>query len=243
MENNWNRYSADLHNHTIASGHAYSTVMETVLSAKEKGIKLLGITEHAPKMPGTCDAMYFVNFRIVPEVIEGVEVLMGVELNIIDFDGKVDLHLELLKKMDLAIASFHPPCIRFGTIEENTNAVIKCCENPYINIIGHPDDDRYPLDYRRVAVAAKNTKTLLELNNASLTPGGVRENAKKNDVEMLQICKELEVPIIINSDSHFYSGVGANNYALDLIEELDFPKELVMNYNIDKLKEFLNKYK
>lgn len=236
-------YIADLHNHTIASGHAYSTLMETVAAAKEKGIKILGVTEHTKKMPGTCDEIYFRNFRVIDDVIDGVEVLMGAELNIIDFDGGVDMDQELLSSMDVAIASFHPPCIRFGTIEENTNTIIKCCENPYINVIGHPDDERFPLDYNAVAKAALRTGTLLEVNNTSLSPNSVRMNAEVNCEKMLRCCMEEGTPIIIDSDSHFHTCVGANNYALELIEKIKFPKELIMNYNEEKLKTYLNKYK
>ena len=58
-------YEFDLHTHTIASGHAYSTIKEMANSAKEKGLKLLGITEHAPTMPGTCHEFYFQNFRVL----------------------------------------------------------------------------------------------------------------------------------------------------------------------------------
>ena len=49
-----NTYAADLHTHTIASGHAYSTIKEMAIAAEEKGIRLLGITEHSKGMPGSC---------------------------------------------------------------------------------------------------------------------------------------------------------------------------------------------
>ena len=84
-----------------------------------------------------------------------MELLLGVELNIIDFNGKVDLPTRYIKEMDIVIASLHTPCIQPGTLEENTNALIKCCENPYIHIIGHPDDGSYELDMKRVVKAAK----------------------------------------------------------------------------------------
>ena len=47
-------FEADLHTHTIASGHAYNTIREMARAAADKGLKALGITEHAPKLPGTC---------------------------------------------------------------------------------------------------------------------------------------------------------------------------------------------
>ena len=52
-------YVLDTHTHTFASGHSYSTIREMAYSAKERGLELLGITEHAPKMPGSCHEFYF----------------------------------------------------------------------------------------------------------------------------------------------------------------------------------------
>lgn len=48
------RFEADTHSHTLASGHAYSTIKEMAAAAEAKGLKALALTEHAPKMPGTC---------------------------------------------------------------------------------------------------------------------------------------------------------------------------------------------
>ena len=69
----------DPHTHTIASGHAYSTLQEMAHAAAEKGIQVLGITEHAPGIPGTCDPIYFRNLHVVPREMYGVRLLLGVE--------------------------------------------------------------------------------------------------------------------------------------------------------------------
>lgn len=164
----------DLHTHTLASGHAYSTINEMIQAAKDKGLKMLGITEHAPEMPGSCSSMYFVNFRVLPRERDGLTVLFGAELNIVDYEGHVDLPEEMLRGLDLVIASLHTPCIRPGTREENTRAYLKAMENPCLNIIGHPDDARYPIEYRPIVERAKERGILLEVNNSSLKPGSFR---------------------------------------------------------------------
>lgn len=233
-------YLADMHTHTLASGHAYSTIKEMAEAAREKGIRLLGITEHSKGMPGSCGDIYFANLRVVDREIDGVELALGVEANIIDFDGNVDMEKGLLKSLDIVIASMHGPCICSGTKEENTNAYIKCCENPLIHIIGHPDDGRYPVDFPALVDAAKSTHTLLEINNNSLDSKGFRKNAWENDKEMLLLCKEKRVPVIIGSDAHFYSKVGSHQYAEKLIKEIDFPMDLVMNFYPEKIKEYIN---
>lgn len=219
----------DMHTHTLASGHAYSTIAEVAAAAAGQGLCAVGITEHAPKMPGTCHQFYFQNLKVIPRMMNGIYVLFGAELNIIDYEGHVDLPEETLASLDVTIASMHPPCLPFGSIDSNTNAVIKAMENPYIDIIGHPDDGRYPLDYERVVKAAKATKTLLEINNSSLKPSGFRLNTRENDVKMLKLCKQYRVPVILDSDAHFADDVGRMSYALQVVREVDFPKHLIAN--------------
>ena len=89
----------DLHTHTIVSGHAYSTLREMAKAASDKGLELLGITEHAPKMPGTCHLFYFDNLRIVPRELYGIELVLGSEVNILDAKGTVDLPQKTMEKL------------------------------------------------------------------------------------------------------------------------------------------------
>ena len=233
----------DLHTHTIASGHAYSTITEMIAAACDKGIKLLGITEHAPKMPGSCGILYFSNFRALPRERMGVSVLFGVELNIMDYEGNVDLPDDLLREMDLVVASLHTPCIHPGTVEENTRAYLNAMKNPYINIIGHPDDKRYPVDYRAVVESAKEHGILLEVNNSSLKPTSFRGDPTERYTRMLELCREYGQPIIMDSDAHVDVAVGEHDCAKRLIEEIKFPEELIVNTSPDKVKKYLNCYK
>jgi putative hydrolase len=205
-------------------------------SASEKGLHLLGITEHAPLMDGAPNWIYFSNLRVVPRKMYGVELMLGVELNIIDFEGHVDLDPAIMNRVDLRIASLHDLCIVPGSVEENTNATINAIMNPYVDIIGHPDDGRFPMDLEKVVHYAKKYKTLLEVNNNSLKPGGSRVGADKNVREMLTYCKKLNVPVILNSDAHVFSDVGRNDYSLPLIKEMDFPEELVVNRSVEAFK-------
>ena len=137
----------DLHTHTTASGHAYNSLYEMVHSASAKGLSLFGCSDHAPAMPGSCHSFHFINFKVLPRTLYGVRLMMGVELNIMDYDGTVDLEQSVLEPLDYAIASLHQPCIHSGTALQNTNAYLGALKNPLIHIIGHPDDSRFPIDY------------------------------------------------------------------------------------------------
>lgn len=233
------RFEADIHTHTIASGHAFSSLEEMVRAAKNKGLKVYGFSDHAPALPGGAHIYYFQNLVKVPPYIDGLRVLRGVEANIINYDGGIDMIPESMKHIDYVIASIHPPTFASGTVEENTRAVCKAMENPRIKVIGHPDDGRAPLDYEVVVQKAKKEKVLLELNNSSLHPQGFRDNVQVNVRKYLRLCKEHDVPIIVNSDAHISMDVGVLNYAEEVLKEMDFPERLIMNSDADRLMKFL----
>ncbi len=235
------KYVLDMHSHTIASGHAYSTITEMAKAASEKGLELLGITEHAPMMPGSCGKIYFQNFRVIPREKFGVKLMFGVELNIMDYNGTVDLEDDILAKLDIRIASLHYPCIKSGTKEQNTSALIGAMKNKYVDIIGHPDDSHYPLDYELLVKAAKKYSTILEVNNSSLHPQGARQNARENLTRMLALCEKYQVPVIMDSDSHVDADVGNHDYSGPLLEELHFPEKLILSRSVNVFLDTLKK--
>ena len=104
------KFVVDTHSHTLASGHAYNTIQEMAVAAKEHGMEVICLTEHAPQMPGSCGNFYFQNLRVLPRERWGIHTLFGVELNILNEQGEIDLPQVLLPKMDVVIASVHLPC-------------------------------------------------------------------------------------------------------------------------------------
>ena len=83
----------DTHTHTYASGHAYSTLIENAKLAKEHGLEMFCTTDHAESMPGAPHYWFFSNQRVLPRFIEGVAVIRGVESNILNTKGEVDICL------------------------------------------------------------------------------------------------------------------------------------------------------
>ena len=199
------RYNSvlDLHTHTLVSGHAYCSLREMAKAAADKGLEVLGITEHAPAMPGTCQ--------------------------------------RTLERMDVVIASLHMPCMKPGSKLENTESYLNVMKNPYVNIIGHPDDGRYEIDYEALVQGAKEYGKVLELNNHSMDPDCNRQNAVENDTVMLNLCKKYQVPVVMDSDAHFDLLIGEFDRARDLLEKLDFPEELVLNRSVDAIRKYVNR--
>lgn len=231
----------DLHTHTVASGHAYSTWNENVKAARKHKLKVLGISEHAPMMPGSCKDIYFSNFKVLPKRVGELRVLNGMEANIYDYNGSIDVEEPVLSKLDYIIASLHTPCIKEGTIAQNTAALIGAMRNPYVKIIGHPDDDRFPVDYEELTQAAKAEKVALELNNSSINPLSARINGEKNIRKMLEKCMDHQTMILVGTDSHYCEEVGRFKDARRILKELDFPKELIINEEVGRLPYVLNR--
>lgn len=229
---------ADMHMHTIMSGHAYGTIREMAQAASEKGLKVIGITEHGPGIPGTCDPFYFLNFEVIPRILNGVEVYHGCEINVLN-DGTLSLDQKYIDMLDYAICGIHVQCYQDAGKEKNTDHIISCMKNEKVRIVSHPDDDHTPLDYERLVKAAKKYHVALEVNNSSIIKKDRRLHVLENYRTMLEWCKKEKVNIILNSDAHDPSAVGRLNLANDFIEDLDFPKELVLNTNVDLLKHFL----
>lgn len=237
------KYLVDSHTHTLASGHAYNTITEMARAAADAGLKGLGITDHGPATPAACPAFYFANYKIIDRELFGVRLFMGMEINILDYDGLTDYHERYMKGADVVIASIHPrtagegykPYIP-GSEEENTRAYLKAMENPAVNIIGHPDDAGTPVNYETLILAAKDNRVLPEFNASSLDPRNYREKsglAAHNMRLMARLCMKHDVPIIINTDAHFHTAVGKVDGVLSLLEEEHFPEELVVNRSLE----------
>ena len=229
---------ADVHTHTIASGHAYGTIREMAQAASEKKLEILGLTEHAPGIPGTVDPFYYMNLQVIPRTIYGVRIMHGCEINVLN-DGTLSLEERFIGKLDYAIAGIHSLCYQDEGRTRNTENIASCMRHPKVRFISHPDDDHTPLDYEALVRAARETGTALELNNSSLGKEDQRLNCVRNYRTMLALCMQYEVPVIVSSDAHDPSAVGSFALARAMLESLSFPESLVLNTNAKRLTDFL----
>lgn len=234
----------DIHTHTIASGHASTaTITDMVKAASTAHLKLLGISDHGPATLGGGKPSYFRSLPMAARKRLGVNMLYGIEANITDYNGTLDLEDSLLAGLDYVIASIHKPVLKPGTEVENTKAYLRAMENPFVSILGHCDDVKYPVDYLAIIKSAMEHQVILEINNSSLSPDGYRGDTKFNDLMILNLCKHFHYPVLLSSDSHGPEHVGDFRYALELVEQAEFPKELVLNYSTNELMSWLEKRK
>lgn len=230
----------DIHTHSIASGHyTQDTITDMAKQAARLNLKLLGISEHGPAIPGSCTSSYFLGLAHAPATRMGVRLLYGAEVNIIDHSGTLDLECAIIEKLDYCIAGMHLPCLRPGTVSENTAAYTAAMKNPHVKVIAHPDDVKYPVNYRELLEAAMKYQVLLEINNSSLAPDGYRGDTKENNRAILELCREYHYPVLLSSDSHGYLNVGNFSYAMELIHEMNFPEELIINRSAEQFLQML----
>jgi len=235
-----NKIQLDVHTHTIVSGHAYSTLQEMAQEAARRNLKILGITEHAPGIPGTCDPIYFRNLHVVPREMYGVRLLLGAELNILNIYGELDLSEYYYSQLDIRIAGMHLLCWEGGTKSQNTDGMVAAIQNPWTHIISHPGDGTAELDFEPIVLAARDNNTLLEINNSSLNPIRGKIVAKANNLEILRLCKKYDVPVILGSDAHISFAIADYNFVYPLLKEVKFPNELIMNYSTEQFLSYLS---
>ncbi|MBZ4646608.1 MAG: putative hydrolase [Petroclostridium sp.] len=230
----------DTHCHSVATGHAYSTIQELAEQAAKKGLEMIAITDHGVAMVDAPHLWHFGNLKVVPREIYGVKILRGVEANIIDMDGNIDMPEEYLRRLDWVIASFHDVCIKPGTIEQHTHAWIKVIENPYVDALGHSGNPVFTYNFDEVLRCVKDFDKLVEINNHSFL---VRTGSEINCKIIAQKCKELGVKIVVGSDAHISFDVGKFDKVYQLLEEVGMPEELIMNTSAQKLLDYLKKRK
>ncbi len=228
---------ADLHTHTLVSTHAFATLNEMIARAKEIGYKAMAVTDHAIAMPDAPHEWYFSNVTSLPQDMgDGFVLLRGVEANVVEENGGLDMEQELFQKLDWVIASLHRKCIRTMNEEEATHLWLKVAENPYVDMIGHSEERRWKYDYDRVVPVFAQNHKVVELNaNSPRVRGGNEENLR----QLMLSCKRHGAKIALNSDAHSTYALGDLGWALELLEELDFPEELVVNSSVARLKEEL----
>ena len=236
----------DYHTHTPYS-HGTGTILENAMMAKQKGLKEIAITDH-----GFAHLACGIKYKDVEKMREeieaakqktGINILLGVEANLISMDGSIDLTKEQIKLFDIILMGYHysakpktmgdffslmlgniTPIIkdRKAQIQKNTEAIMRAIDKYPIDILTHMGYGMR-VDFLQIARHAKMAGTYVELN-------GKRINFSE-DV-FVQMAKE-GVAFVVNSDAHRSENVGECNRAMNLILKNNIDINLIGN--VDKL--------
>lgn len=242
------RLACDTHTHTIFSRHAYSTIEENVRTAAERGIELLGSTDHFSDMlylqRDIRNYQYYNNYRVWPREWHGVKLLHGAETDIVNLHGDlygaddvfatsidgtpvepISMQDYVFRRCDYVVASVHNKWFaRNATIEQATDMYVRALEHPKVLTLGHSGRSGIRYDIDTVLEAARVNHKLIEINEYSFTHV---EKSHEMCLEILERCAETNTPIAVNTDSHISAEIGDFRYVPKLLEEMHFPRELI----------------
>jgi putative hydrolase len=236
------RMLGDFHVHTVFSGHAFSTLQEVIAAAQERELKYLAITDHGPARPDGPKLDYFKNLNRQDTLrqLPGIHVLVGVEANIINPWGDLDMPDKLLHELDIVIAGFHNSTGYGGSsVSENTGALIKAMERNRMTVVAHIGDPRfpYPVDLEESIAAAVENGVLVELNQSALYTWRT-ENVTHYE-RVLELLKKYRPPLLMSSDSHISYTVGVVSECERLLTEHGVDPVTTVNYSETLIQKYM----
>lgn len=230
-------YPVDLHMHTVASTHAYSTLHDYIAAARQKGIRLFAITDHGPEMADAPHPWHFINMRIWPRVVDGVGILRGIEANIRNTAGEIDCDERMRDSLDLIIAGFHEPVFPPVDAATHTEAMVATIASGRVHIISHPGNPKFPVDIRAVARAAAQHHVALEINNSSFTHS--RKGSEANCLAVAEAVRDAGGWVALGSDSHTAFTLGDFTECRKILDAVNFPQDRILNVTPRRLLDFL----
>ena len=241
---------ADYHTHTRYS-HGKGSIEDNVQAALKRGLTQIAITDHGPanynlkrfgvKSPEVLLDIKAEVHRLQKKYPE-IEILTGVEANVISLDGTIDLPEQILKKLDKVLVGLHLMIIPQSFIDgkrliydnlvsyklfkskrkkiryQNTLALINAINRYQVDIITHPGY-RLDIDTVELARACQKVGTALEIN---VNHGYLSE-------KFVEIAAKEGVQFVISSDAHRPEDVGRLSLGVDLVQKIGLPIEQVQN--------------
>ncbi len=237
----------DYHTHTIYT-HGTGTVEDNVKVAIKRGLKQIAITEHSFSHMGYGVSRGEYNLmRVEIETLrkkygDQIDILCGLESNILSLDGEIDLKEDERQLVDILVVGFHKSfkCPNFKSIfdfwwpnvlgnskknkkqiEKNTMAYINALRRYKIDVLAHLNSNRCKVDPVAIAKVAKEVGTYIELN-------GKRIDFSDEEIRGMI---DTGVKFIINSDAHKSNNVGRCPDGLAIVEKYNIPLKQVVNLN------------
>ena len=220
--------SVDFHCHTHFSRCGVHSLIEVLTEAKRLGMQGLAITDHGSALNSTTPPTYFDRlFDPVP----GIRMIKGIECNIIDNKGVIDLPAYVIKYLDIILLGIHPNVPANPDQNYNTEMLLTALQkNRAVDIITHPNDNAYLVDFNLIAKYAAQNGMAIELNNSKTALQRIDDTTTR---ALVAACKKAQCRIAVNSDAHGLQEIGQDSAVLPFLAEVNYPKELIVNHSAD----------
>ncbi|MBN1308504.1 MAG: hypothetical protein JXA18_11335 [Chitinispirillaceae bacterium] len=216
--------AVDFHVHSIFSLCGLHTVLELLEHGRTIGMRGFAVTDHGPALGGRLNTVFFERF-VSPDPHFGI--LKGIECNLLDREGAIDLPGEYLRFLDILLCGFHHNFPKGLGRQAYTGIMLAALRrNPMVDIVTHPNDAAYPVDYGALAEAAAAAGAAIELNNSKLR---YPRSTPAEAVALLVACKEMRCRVAVCSDTHAIHELGDDAAVAPLLRQVDFPQELIVN--------------
>ncbi len=229
----------DLHIHSIRSQCGTMTYGEIVGRARGLGMRSVAITDHALAF-GVDRFQFHILVKRFPDVVDGVRVYKGIELNVVDADGTVDMPFELLGHFDYVALGMHPVegCYRGEDSAANTDALLAALErHPWVDSVVHPTQRTHPLRFSRLLPEMARLGIAFEVNDCGHRYGKADPS---RTAEVLGRAVLAGVPLLTNSDAHVFHEVGGDDAIREVFERADLDPDIALNADTDALEAFLD---
>jgi putative hydrolase len=198
-------------------------------------MKGIAITDHGLTLGGRLSPPFFDRFR---SPCNGIIVYKGIETNILDDNGAIDIPVDYLPDCDIILAGIHHNIPKKLSSNFYTEMLIAAMEkNSCIDIITHPNDTSYPLDYIKLCDAAAKYGVAVELNNSRTL---YRRSSDEDTIKLINACIESGCKLAVAGDTHAIHELGDDSAVAPLLQLTKFPDELLITQNAETVKEFLS---
>jgi putative hydrolase len=227
--------SVDLHVHSLASACGLHSILELIKHGRRIGLKSMAITDHGPAIRGSRLSSVFFERFVCP--YNDITIYKGIELNVLDEHGAIDIVWPYMPFVDILLLGIHSNMSKGNTRDYYTDAILAAISaNPFIDIISHPNDPAYPIDYLRLAKGAQEKDIAVEINNSKVR---YKRTTAEDALRLIHACKTAGSMVAVCSDTHALLELGMDEDVRPLLEQAAFPQERIINRSPDSAADFI----
>ncbi len=231
-------FETDLHAHSSFSSCGLHSIVEVLTRAKQKGLQGQAITDHGPFLGRKTSSTFFERLE---NPVEGIRLFRGMECNITDDSGNIDIVEKFMPWYDVVLLGFHNYEVRDGLPDFYSELTVKAIEkNPCVDIIVHPNAPHYTMNFKTLADAAARTGTAVELNNAKTRLG---RSSEQQTEELVKACMDSGCMVAVNTDAHALNEVGNTDVMEEILDRMNFPLSKIVNCTLESTLKWIQQRK